>query len=64
MIERLAEQISARDGNPMYISRFYARVAIEGMPEPTEAMIKAAMPWSDAAGAIDTWRAMIDEALR
>jgi len=41
-----------------------ARSAIMAIREPTDAMIKAAMPWSDEAGAIETWRAMIDEVLK
>lgn len=40
-----------------------ARAGLRAAREPTDAMVEGAMPWADAAGAIETWRAMVDVAL-
>ena len=71
LIERLAKNWFIRNGHPAsnwdrplnaHLRESYredVRAILKDMREPTDAMVADAMPWSDAAGAIDTWRAMV-----
>jgi hypothetical protein len=65
MVERVAQSICG-DGNPeniLEIHRIRARLAIEAMREPTEAMIEAG--WIATGDKPQThWEAMICEALK
>jgi hypothetical protein len=41
-----------------------ARFVLERMRDATDDMIAGAAPWTDAAGAIEVWRAMVETALK
>jgi hypothetical protein len=64
MIERVALAISGSDdpANILAIHRSRARLAIEAMREPTEAM--KAVTSENTWHAVQDWYAMIDEALK